>query len=202
MAPSEKSSPVREASGEDALVQDEPSRLLDPVLDRPATSDGRKSVQQVETSGEIADGETDGDGEVTDGEARTGRKSGKVLGLVVLGLLLAAGAIYGVSAWSSKSSGVALPATDAADVVTVLSEAGFDCSSTAVVGDVGTCGSTIAVRVFPDDKSATDWVLAALTDPLSSSAVGWVGRGNVIVTAPIAQTPAVAEALGEGARSF
>ena len=72
-------------------------------------------MQQVEPSSEVNDGETDGDGEATDGEARTGRKSGKVLGLVVLGLLLAAGAIYGVSAWSSNSPGVALPATDAAD---------------------------------------------------------------------------------------
>ena len=51
-------------------------------------------------------------------------------------------------------------------------------------------------------SEAEDWVSALLKDPQTSSAIGWVRHGNVVVAGPLNAAPEVSAALGTGSQIY
>jgi hypothetical protein len=71
-----------------------------------------------------------------------------------------------------------------------------------VAGDIATCNSTVAVRLFDSASDAEDWISVLLKDPQTNSAIGWVRHGNVVVAGPLNAAPEVSEALGTGSQIY
>lgn len=145
-----------------------------------------------------ADGTDDGAEHDAPREAAGGRRrKGRVVAGALGAVVLAAGAVWAAGALGGDDAeGLPLHVTDPAMVVTALDDAGFGCTGSAVAGDVATCNSTLAVRVFDSPEAASAWIKELLADPKTSSALGWVQHGNVVVSAPLDASPDVAEALG------
>ena len=183
------------------------------------TADGHAAVEEVEIVAPVdeldpivdaapADG-TDDSGESSldegsDAASTRGRKGLKVVGAVLAALLVAAAAVVVANSLSGNDTAAPLPAvvSSPGTVVDHLQTAGWDCPNVAVVDQVATCSSTVTVRVFTDADGADQWVADVLDDSTTSSAVGWVVHGNVVVAGPLTSTPELAAALGAGSRIF
>ena len=169
-------------------------------------------VEQAELAEEeqlealVDDGDLDGEADAPEAESQkaASRVGVKVLAWVVAASAIAIAIVVLVNAATGSNQPTQIPetVTDPAVVVSALSEGGFDCSGAVVQGDVATCNSTIAVRIFTDGKVAQDWVEKLLRDPLTNSSIGWVRSGNVVVAAPLDSTPEIVTALGPQAKLF
>jgi hypothetical protein len=154
-------------------------------------------------AGDVADVDEPPDGTLDDGGAVRARRGLKIVLGSTLALGMAAVAIW-AAAWLGGSSQESLPLTvsDPSVVLGALEDGGIMCSGAAVSGEVATCNATVAVRVFSSPEAAESWVTKMLSDPLTSSAIGWVTHGNVVVAAPLNATPDVAAALGSESQIY
>jgi hypothetical protein len=180
-------------AGVDQQEAESSAPVLDPELDRvPDESD--------------ADLVDEGDG------AEAGADKGEGAGRskrpwIVLGSLVALAAAA-ATVWAAGSLGEpevqGIPETvgDPVVVLDALNAGGIECTGTAVSGLVATCNATVAVRVFDGVGEAESYVSALVKDPLTSSAIGWVRHGNVVVAAPLTSTPEIADALGAGSQIY
>ncbi len=181
--------------------------VLDPDLDQVPAED--LHVDDLD-SAEIEDA-----GELDDVDAPEGKRAKKakkadgsrnkvkiVIGGAVL-LVAAAVAVVVAGALGGSDDG-GLPETvgDPAVVLTALNEGDIPCNGSAVSGEVATCNATVAVRVFESSQKAETYVSALVKDPLTSSAIGWVLHGNVVVASPLTTTPEIAAALGTGSQIY
>ena len=117
---------------------------------------------------------------------------------------MVAAVAVGVAGSLGGSNGPGLPETvgDPTAVITALEEGGITCSGSAVSGEVATCNASVAVRVFDSTGEAETYVSRLVKSPLTSSAIGWVRHGNVVVASALTSTPAIAEALGKGSQIY
>ncbi len=154
-------------------------------------------------AGDVPEVDESLDGTPDDGGPARSRRGLKVVLWGTLALGMAAVAIW-AAGWLGGSSQESLPLTvsDPSVVLGALEDGGIVCSGAAVSGDVATCNATVAVRVFPSPEAAESWVTTLLSDPLTSSAIGWVAHGNVVVAAPLNATPDVAAALGSESQIY
>lgn len=165
--------------------------VIDPELDRVPD----------EPAAEVADG----DDEVTPAPDKGAGRSKRPW---IIAGSLAAVAVAAGTVWAAGSLGgttvQGIPETvgDPVVVLDALTSAGIECTGTAVTGEVATCNSTVAVRVFGGVGEAESYVTALVKDPLTSSAIGWVRHGNVVVAAPLTATPEIADALGTGSQIY
>jgi len=155
----------------------------------------------------VGDAVPDSGGESDSSSAADGRhatKAVKILLVAAVGAFVAVAAIFVANAVGGDTSGGSIPlVVSSPDVVVgALVDAGFDCRGSVVAGNVATCNSTVAVRIFADEAAAQTWVDDILRDPLTNSSVGWVRHGNAVVAAPLGQTPEIADALGAGSKKF
>jgi hypothetical protein len=189
-------SPVDESlDAVDSLESVEPVR--DPVLDQVAEAD----LEAAEAHGDD-DGSPDAAAsEGADSKGRAGKL--KILVGATIALIVAAVAVA-VAGTLGGSDDVVLPETisDPAVIIGALNDGGIVCSSSAVSGGVATCNTTVAFRIFESTGAAETYVKGMLKDPLTSSAIGWVRHGNVVVAAPLTSTPEIAAALGEGSQIY
>ena len=206
MASSKQHDQVHSETADDAVLQ---SHLVDQA--ELAEAERLEALADVgDLDGEVAGNskgvqESQGEGSDEDeGQQATSRVGLKVLAWVVAAAAIAVATVVLVNAVTGPGQATELPetVTDPAVVVSALSDGGFDCSGAVVQGDVATCNSTIAVRIFTDGKVAQDWVEQLLRDPLTNSSVGWVRSGNVVVAAPLDSTPEIVTALGPQAKLF
>lgn len=193
-----KGSPVQEAP-QDSTVMPLGEVVHDPELDESPLVD-------PELDAATASAEAAADGAAPSGNEETPRpkRSGKIIALVAVGALVASAAVLAANALGGDSSGSDLPllVESPAVVVNALAEAGLDCRGSAVTGDVATCNTMVAVRIFPDERTAQDWIDEVLKDPMTNSSVGWVRHGNAVVAAPLVATPEIATALGPASKKF
>jgi hypothetical protein len=186
----------------EALV-DSPAEAVEPVLD--------PELDQVPAD-ELEAAEGDLDGDVSDGadpsdKDKSGSKGGpskvKILIGATIALVVAAVAV-GVAGALGGSDNVVLPETvgDPSVIIGALNDGGVLCTGTAVAGQVATCNATVAFRIFDSTGDAEAYVKGMLKDPLTSSAIGWVRHGNVVVASPLTSTPKIAAALGEGSHIY
>jgi len=133
-----------------------------------------------------------------EGSADAPKRVSKYVAVSVGAVLIATAVIIGANVMGGHSAAGNVPQSVAGPevVVSALEQAGFDCRGSAVAGDVATCNSMIAVRVFPNEAAAQAWVDKTLKDPLTNSSVGWVRHGNAVVAAPLTEARAIAAALG------
>ncbi len=147
--------------------------------------------------GVVAEADESSDGAADDAVPVRSRRGLKIVLGSGAALAVAIVAIW-AAGWLGGSSQEGLPQTvsDPAVVLGALEDGGIVCSGAAVSGDVATCNATVAIRVFSTPEAAKSWVTQLLADPSTSSAIGWVTHGNVVVAAPLNATPDVAAALG------
>ncbi len=180
--------------------------VLDPDLDQVPAED--LPVENLE-SAELEDaGELD-DVAAPDGKTKKAKKAdgsrNKVKIIVVGAVLVVAAAVAVVVAGAlggSDETGIPETVGDPAVVLAALNEGGIVCNGSAVSGEVATCNATVAVRVFESSQKAETYVSALVKDPLTSSAIGWVLHGNVVVASPLTTTPEIAAALGTGSQIY
>ena len=168
--------------------------VFDPELDL---------VPADEVSGEEVSDE-DAATSAADKDTAQGRPSKvKILLGATVALVVAAVAV-GVAGALGGSDTVVLPETvsDPAVIINALNDGGVACTGTAVSGQVATCNATVAFRIFDTAEAAETYVKGMLKDPLTSSAIGWVRHGNVVVASPLTSTPEIATALGEGSHIY
>lgn len=162
--------------------------VIDPELDRVT----EESVDEPDVVDDQDDSEASG---------RSGK--GKLALGAVLALVVAAGAVWAAGAIAgSGEAGLPETVSDPTVVIAALQEGGIECSGTAVAGDVATCNSTVAVRLFDSASDAEDWISTLLKDPQTSSAIGWVRHGNVVVAGPLNGAPDVSAVLGTGSQIY
>lgn len=185
---------VEETAGGAVLADSVVEPAIDPELDRvPA-------IAQEET--DVADDPDSGDDENASVPAQRKGK-GKLVTGAVLALAVAAGAVWAAGALGgSGTAGLPESVSDPAVVIAALEDGGIECSGTAISGDVATCNSTMAVRIFASPDEAEKWVTVLLKDPQTSSAIGWVRHGNVVVAAPLNGAPEISAALGTGSQIY
>jgi hypothetical protein len=177
----------------DAAEAPTPDSVVGPVLD--------PELDQV-TDEPV--GESTQDEDVPDTAAPSRRRGkGKLAVGAVLALVVAAGAVWAAGALGgSGDAGLPESVSDPTVVITALEDGGIVCDGSAVSGDVATCNATMAVRVFESPGAAEDWISGLLKDPQTSSAIGWVRHGNVVVAAPLNAAPDVSAALGTGSQIY
>jgi hypothetical protein len=181
--------------------------VLDPDLDRVPAQD--LPVENLEPA-ELEDA-----GELDDVEATEGKEAKKatkadgsrnkvkiVVGGAVLVVAAAVAVVVAGALGGSDKAGLPETVGDPAVVLAALNEGGITCNGSAVSGDVATCNATVAVRVFESSQKAETYVSALVKDPLTSSAIGWVRHGNVVVASPLTTTPEIATALGSGSQIY
>jgi len=178
--------------------------VLDPDLDQVPAED--LHVDDLD-SAELEDA-----GELDDVDAPEGKKAKKaegsgnkvkiVIGGVVLVVAAAVAVVVAGALGGSDDGGLPETVGDPAVVLTALNEGGIPCNGSAVSGEVATCNATVAVRVFESSQKAETYVSALVKDPLTSSAIGWVLHGNVVVASPLTTTPEIAAALGTGSQIY
>ncbi len=180
--------------------------VLDPDLDQVPAED--LPVENLE-SAELEDAGEPDDVAAPDGKTKKAKKAdgsrNKVKIIVVGAVLVVAAAVAVVVAGAlGGSDETGLPETvgDPAVVLAALNEGGIVCNGSAVSGEVATCNATVAVRVFESSQKAETYVSALVKDPLTSSAIGWVRHGNVVVASPLTTTPEIAVALGQGSQIY
>jgi hypothetical protein len=153
-----------------------------------------------------ASDEADGAADTESAEGTASKKHVSKLKIVVGALsALAVAAVAVVAAGAlggSDATGLPETVTEPTVVLTALNEGGIACTGSAVSGEVATCNATVAVRVFEGPGAAEAYVSDLLKSPLTSSAIGWVRHGNVVVAAPLTATPEIAAALGEGSQIY
>ncbi len=116
---------------------------------------------------------------------------------------MAAGAIWAAGALGGSSdAGLPEAVSDPTVVIAALEDGGIECNGAAVFGVVATCNATMAVQGLASPDEAEKWVSALLKDPHTSSAIGWVRHGNVVVAAPLNAAPEVSAALGTGSQIY
>jgi hypothetical protein len=179
--------PVVDESVADEVVEGLP---LDDELDRVAS-------EPDEADDVVGEAEASPDGTGDEGGNLRQRRGLKMVvgGLLALGVAAAAVWVAG-GLGGSTPEGLPQTVTDPAVVLGALEDGGIACGGAAVSGNVATCNATVAVRVFGTPDEADRWVTDLLRDPMTSSAIGWVTHGNVVVAAPLNGTPEVAAALG------
>lgn len=168
--------------------------VIDPELDRAPTG----TPEDADLAEEDAPA---GDDEESGLPER--RSRGKLVMAALAALVVAAGAVWAADALGGSGED-ALPesVSDPAVVIEALQDGAIECDGVAVAGDVATCNSTVAVKLFASPIEAEKWVAALLKDPLTSSAIGWVRHGNVVVAAPLNAAPDVSAALGSGSKIY
>jgi hypothetical protein len=171
--------------------------VLDPVLDQVADSD----LDQADSLADEGGPDAAAPGGADAPKGRPGKLKilvGATVALVVAAVAVAAAGMLG------GSDDVVLPETvsDPAVIIGALNSGGVTCSSTAVSDKVATCNTTVAFRIFDSTDAAKTYVSGMLKDPLTSSAIGWVRHGNVVVAAPLTSTPEIAAALGKGSQIY
>lgn len=158
-------------------------------------------LDSVPSEGDGPTAETDGVDTDADGKKHVSKLKvvvGALVALVVAAVaVVAAGALGG-----SDATGLPETVTEPTVVLTALNDGGISCTGSAVSGEVATCNATVAVRVFDGSAAAETYVSDLLKSPLTSSAIGWVRHGNVVVAAPLTATPEIAAALGEGSQIY
>lgn len=173
--------------------------VLDPDLDRvDEPADESASAEHDVEDDPSEEGPEDGSPQSRSRSKRPWIAAGSVAAVALaVGTVWAAGSLGG-------SPVVGIPETvgDPVVVLDALGNAGIECTGSAVSGQVATCNSTVAVRVFDGAGEAESYVSALVKDPLTSSAVGWVRHGNVVVAAPLTSTPEIADALGTGSQIY
>ncbi|MCZ3387107.1 MAG: hypothetical protein LH630_09130 [Actinomycetia bacterium] len=186
---------LAEAVIADAVVEP----MIDPELDRVPDSDTPGS----DVPGSPSDDPTP-EGAADDGGATaTPRSKAKFLVGALLALAIAAGAVWAAGILGGSGE-YGLPESVAEPIVVIaaLEQGGIECTGAAVSGDVATCNATMAVRIFESPIEAEKWVTMLLRDPQTSSAIGWVRHGNVVVAAPLNAAPGVSAALGAGSQIY
>lgn len=131
-------------------------------------------------------------------------RTSKRIAVAVAAVAVATAVVLVTNVVSDSSDVVGLPSTVSGPsaVLDALVAAGFDCRGAVVVDEVGTCNSSVAVRVFATSDDAQSWISGLLKDPATNSSIGWVRHGNVVVAAPLVTTPDVAAALGADSEIF
>ncbi|MFL6286976.1 MAG: hypothetical protein ACJ73L_01100 [Actinomycetes bacterium] len=169
---------------------------FDPELDQVPSEEFETAADVDAESGEIASADEDGG-------SRGEPNKVKILLGATIALVVAAVAVV-VAGALGGSDKVVLPETvgDPAVIINALDSAGIACSGTAVSGQVATCNATVAFRIFDSTAEAQTYVKGMLKDPLTSSAIGWVRHGNVVVASPLTATPEIASALGGGSQIY
>ena len=181
---------------------DSPVEAVEPVFDPELD---QVPAEDLEAAADVH-AESDDSAATADGND-SGSKSGpnkiKILLGATVALVVAAIAVA-VAGALGGSDKVVLPETvgDPAVIINALDDAGIACTSTAVSGQVATCNATVAFRIFDSTAEAQTYVKGMLKDPLTSSAIGWVRHGNVVVASPLTTTPEIASALGEGSQIY
>jgi hypothetical protein len=182
----------------DAVV-DSPVEPIEPVLDPELDLVPAEELAAVaDVDAESGESATEGDHPGSKGANKVKILLGATIALVVAAVaVVVAGALGG-------SDKVVLPETvgDPAVIINALDSEGIACTSTAVSGQVATCNATVAFRIFDSTAEAQTYVKGMLKDPLTSSAIGWVRHGNVVVASPLTATPEIATALGEGSQIY
>jgi hypothetical protein len=190
-----KPAPVDETAEGSVLADAVVEPAVDPELDRvPATPEEETGV------GPDTDLNAD-EGQASAPSQRIGR--GKLVTGTVLALVVAAAAVWAAGALGgSGDAGLPESVSDPAVVITALEDGAIECNGAAISGDVATCNATMAVRLFASPDEAEKWVTALLKSPQTSSAIGWVRHGNVVVAAPLNAAPEVSAALGAGSQIY
>jgi hypothetical protein len=165
---------------------------LDPDLDQ-------VPVEDLE-SGELNDAEASEDRKPT--KAGSKKRLKIVIGGTALVVVAAVAVVVAGALGGSAEGGIPENVSDPSVVVTALNDGGIACNGSAVSGEVATCNATVAVRVFDSTAKAEAYVSALVKDPLTSSAIGWVRHGNVVVASPLTTTPEIAAALGTGSQIY
>ena len=178
---------------------DSPVEPIEPVLDPELD---QVPAEELET---VADVDAESGESATEGghPGSKGHNKVKILLGATIALVVAAVAVV-VAGALGGSDKVVLPETvgDPAVIINALDSAGIACTGTAVSGQVATCNATVAFRIFDSTGEAQTYVKGMLKDPLTSSAIGWVRHGNVVVASPLTATPEIASALGEGSQIY
>lgn len=188
---------VDQATDATVLEGDAIEATIDPELDRVSTPDVGEEDDLA--NGETADGADGADG--TDPVQRKGR--GKLVVGSALALAVAAGAVWAAGALGgSDAAGLPESVGDPGVVLAALEEGGIECTGAAISGQVATCNATMAVRLFGTPTEAEKWVTALLKDPQTTSSIGWVRHGNVVVAAPLNAAPGISAALGTGSQIY
>jgi hypothetical protein len=183
---------LADSLADDAAIGDP---VVGPVLD--------PELDQVAEDTQVSqDDAVEGDNQDASASSRRGGKGKLAIG-AVLALVVAAGAVWAAGALAgSGEAGLPESVSDPTVVIAALEEGGIECSGTAVAGDIATCNSTLAVRLFDSAGDAEDWISVLLKDPQTNSAIGWVRHGNVVVAGPLNAAPEVSEALGTGSQIY
>lgn len=188
---------VDQATDATVLEGDAIEATIDPELDRVSTPDVGEEDDLA--NGETADGADGADG--TDPVQRKGR--GKLVVGSALALTVAAGAVWAAGALGgADAAGLPESVGDPGVVLAALEEGGIECTGAAISGQVATCNATMAVRLFGTPTEAEKWVTALLKDPQTTSSIGWVRHGNVVVAAPLNAAPGISAALGTGSQIY
>ena len=178
--------------------------VLDPDLDQVPAEDlhvDDLDSAELEDAGELDD--VDAPESKRAKKADGSRNKAKiVIGGAVLVVAAAVAVVVAGALGGSDDGGLPETVGDPAVVLTALNDGGIPCNGSAVSGEVATCNATVAVRVFESSQKAETYVSALVKDPLTSSAIGWVLHGNVVVASPLTTTPEIAAALGTGSQIY